>query len=293
VTAAVLAYITAMTAAAPHWTLDDIPWDRFDRSRVTPDLIQVVKTAAMVERNGGDYGRYLANVFHDDPPFREAAARWAKEEEQHGLALGRWAELADPSFDFAASFAKFTEMYRIPVDATVSIRGSRSSELCARCVVETGTSSLYSALRDGVDEPVLKAICSRIAGDEFRHFKLFYTHMERMLVLEGLDRGSLTARLRRLKTAFTRFRETEDDEIASAYHAGNGLTTPYDRDRATAAYTGRVFGFYQERHVRRAGHMFAQAAGFNPEGRTARAVTRLLWWIIERRGRAFRQPVAA
>ena len=44
----------------------------------------------------------------------------------------------------------------------------------ARCVVESGTSSMYSALRDSTDEPVLKAICHRIAGDEFRHFRLFY-----------------------------------------------------------------------------------------------------------------------
>ena len=28
-------------------------------------------------------------------------------------------------------------------------------------------------------EPVLKQICKNIAADEFRHFKLFFTHMER------------------------------------------------------------------------------------------------------------------
>jgi hypothetical protein len=131
-----------------HWTLDDIDWARFDAAKVSPDVIKVIKTAAMVERNGADYGRYLCNVFRDDAQFCAAVGQWAAEEEQHGLALGRWAELADPDFDLNRSFAQFLEMYKIPVDATESVRGSLASELCARCVVETGTSSFYSAIRD-------------------------------------------------------------------------------------------------------------------------------------------------
>ena len=275
-----------MYAISPRWSLDDLPWDRFDRSQVTPDLLVVIKSAAVVERNGAAYGRYLSNVFRGDKAFREASAAWAREEEQHGVALGRWAELADPTFDFDVAFARFTAMYQIPINAAQSVRGSRAAELCARCVVETGTSSLYSALRDGVNEPVLRAICKNIAADEFRHYKLFFTHMERILAHEG--GSSLAVSWMRLKTAFTRFRESEDDEIASAYHAGNGLTSPYDRAAATAAYSGRVFGYLHERHARRAGYMFAQAAGLNPDGWLSRVVTRLVWFVIERRGRAFR-----
>jgi len=55
------------------WTLQDIPWDRFDRSRVDPEILRVVKAAAMVEGNGGDYSTYLCNVFHDDPAFQQIA----------------------------------------------------------------------------------------------------------------------------------------------------------------------------------------------------------------------------
>jgi rubrerythrin len=270
-----------------HWSLDDIDWGRFDPSKVSPDLIAVIKTAAMVERNGADYGLYLNNVFSDDPAFRSVAAEWAKEEEQHGLALGRWAALADPSFDMDASFARFTDMYKIPVDAAASIRGSRTGELCARCVVETGTSSFYSALRDAVDEPVLKQICKNIAADEFRHYQLFYRHMERYL---AFDRRAST--WERVKVAFTRFREADDDEIASAYHAGNAVPGAYDRASANAAYAARAFGFYQKRHVRRAGHMFAQAAGFNPEGAAAKLLSSVLWLVIWFRGRKFRPHLA-
>ncbi len=273
--------------AAKHWSLDDIDWSRFDASAVSPDLIAVIKTAAMVERNGADYGRYLNGVFQDDPDFQEVATEWAKEEEQHGLALGRWAALADPGFDMEASFARFTDMYKIPVGAEASIRGSRTAELCARCVVETGTSSFYSAIRDAVHEPVLKQICRNIAADEFRHYQLFYRHMERYL---ATDREAST--WERLKVAFTRFREADDDEIASAYFAGNTVAGPYDRGSANAAYASRAFGFYQKRHVHRAGHMFAQAAGFNPEGWGATLLAAVLWLVIWFRGRKFR-PVLA
>ena len=61
--------------AVKHWSLDDIEWSRFDATKVSPDLIAVIKTAAMVERNGADYGRYLDGVFCDDPAFRAAANR--------------------------------------------------------------------------------------------------------------------------------------------------------------------------------------------------------------------------
>ena len=85
------------------WTLDDIPWDRFDRSRLDPELVRIVKAASLVEHNGGAYARHLCLVFADDPEFQETARRWGAEEVQHGRALARWAKLADPDFDFAAA----------------------------------------------------------------------------------------------------------------------------------------------------------------------------------------------
>jgi hypothetical protein len=96
----------------------------------------------------------------------------------------------------------------------------------------------------------------------------------------------------RFKVAFTRFREADDDEIASAYHAGNAVAGAYDRAAANAAYASRAFGFYQKRHVRRAGHMFAQAAGFSPDGWAAKLLSTALWLVIWFRGRKFR-PILA
>ena len=46
-----------------QWTLEQIAWDRFDASKVDPEILRNIKAAAMVERNGGDYGIYLGRVF--------------------------------------------------------------------------------------------------------------------------------------------------------------------------------------------------------------------------------------
>ena len=186
-----------------HWQIDDVAWDRFDPALVDPAIVPLVKAAAMVERNGTDYAAYLGGVFFDDPDFREAADAWAIEEVQHGDALGRWAMLADPGWDYAAAFARYRAGYKVDVAATSSIRGSRTGELIARCMVETGTSSYYTALADATAEPVLREICRQIAADEFRHFKLFYDHMRRYLTREQISL------LRRLRIGFYRFRHVQ------------------------------------------------------------------------------------
>jgi hypothetical protein len=266
--------------ADKRWSLDDIPWDRFDPGKLDADLIKVVKAASMVESNGGDYATYLCNVFADDADFQAAAKAWAAEEVQHGAVLGRWAEMADPGFDFAASFQRFTEGYALPLDATASVRGSRAGELVARCIVEVGTSSYYSALGSAAREPVLMNICRRIAADEFRHYKLFYKHLTRYLAIERVSK------LRRIRVALGRIGETGDDELAYAYYAANGAPgEPYERKRWSRAYTARAFSYYRPAHIERGIAMTFKAAGLAPRGALARLTSRGAYWLMQSRRR--------
>jgi hypothetical protein len=258
-----------------HWTLNDIAWDRIECDKVGPDLLAVVKAASLVERNAGDYVTYLCQVFDDDPAFREAAHSWGLEEIQHGEALGRWSERVDPRFDFARSFQEFLNGYRLPLDSEDSVRGSRTGELIARCVVESGTSSFYSALRDATEEPVLRSICHRIAGDEFRHYKMFYTHLQRYLDKEK------PWLVERVMVAIGRYRETEDDELAFAYHCANHLGEPYDRERAGSAYYSRAFPYYRREHMDRAIGMIAKATGIR-RGRLVDLASRVAWTYTQR-----------
>jgi hypothetical protein len=265
-----------------HWRIDEVPWDRFERSKVAPDAIAIVKAAAMVERNGIDYAIYLKNVFHDDPAFRQAADNWSVEEVQHGMALGRWAMLADPDWDFEAAFTRYKNGFKLPLDADTSVRGSRTGELIARCMVETGTSSYYTALAEATEEPVLQFVCRLIAADEFRHFKLFYDHMRRYLARENISF------LRRLRIAAGRITESEDDELAYAFHCGNepeGLA--YEHRRCISAYMGRAMGVYRYRHVERGVGMVLKSVGIRPRGRLSDVMTKLAWRLLQRRRRKF------
>jgi rubrerythrin len=265
-----------------HWRIDEVPWDRFQPSRISPDAIQIVKAAAMVERNGIDYAIYLKNVFHDDPAFRQAADNWAVEEVQHGMALGQWAMLADPGWDFEAAFTRYREGFKLPLDRDTSVRGSRTGELIARCMVETGTSSYYSALADATEEPVLQHVCRLIAADEYRHFKLFYDHMRRYLGRENLSF------FQRLKIAAGRITESEDDELAYAYHCGNEpVGLPYAHDRCIAAYMVRAMGVYRFRHIERSMGMVLKSVGLRPRGRLSDVASRVAWKLLQRRRRRF------
>ena len=264
-----------------HWRVDQVAWDRFDPSKVDPGLVPLVKAAAMVERNGDDYALYLKSVFRDDPDFQLAVENWAVEEVQHGEALGRWATLADPAWNFRAAFERYRDSYKIDTTADASIRGSLTGELIARCMVETGTSSYYNALGDGTDEPVLKEVCRLIAADEYRHFKLFYDHMKRYLARENLSF------MQRFKVAMGRIGESEDDELAYAFHCSNDAPgTPYDHDRCIAGYMGRAMGYYRFRHVERGMGMIFKTIGLEPRGRlsdiAAKGAWRLLQWRRER-----------
>lgn len=258
------------------WTLDDVRWERFDAARVDPDLLALVKAASLVEANAADYVAYLNNVFAGDAAFLAAVTEWGREEEQHGHALGRWAELADPGFDFAAALARFRAGYRIPVDAQASIRGSRAGELVARQVVETGTSSFYSAIRDASAEPVLAEIAGRIAADEFRHYRLFQKHCARYQAQRELPVRE------RLQVAATRFAEATDEELGWAWFAANvqpaapdaAFHIGYARD-----YARRALQLYRREHIDNGVRMLLRAVALRPGGWLFRLLSNGLWGV--------------
>ena len=268
----------------PHWTLDEIEWDLFDASRVETETLKAIKAAAMVEFNATDYVTYLRQVFGSDSEMMPALEQWGREEVQHGRALARWATLADPEFDFEDCFARFRAGYRLPLEAPGSVRGSRAGEMIARCVVESGTSSYYSALRDATSEPVLKQITALIASDEFRHYRLFFEAIGRYQPSEKRPV------LDRIRVAFGRVHETEDDELAYAYYCANVRAdevarTPYERTQFSREYNQRILRFYQPRHVQKGVAMIANAIGLPPQGALARCAGNVLWWIMQARGR--------
>src|SRR5712675_1071148 len=261
------------------WTLDDIPWERFDSTKLDPELVRIVKAASLVEHNGAAYAHHLCRIFADDPGFQETARRWGEEEIQHGRALARWASLADPGFDFEIAFARFQAGFQVDFDSARSRRGSRSGEMVARCIVEIDTSAYYTALREAAAEPVLQEICRHIAADELRHYRLFYKNLDRCLATERIGRFA------RLRVAIGRVAEADDDELAYAYYAANDSARPYDRKRYSRAYARRAFRLYRPHHVERGVAMLLKAVGLTPNGWLGRTASRVAWGAMRYRAR--------
>lgn len=260
-----------------RWSLADVPWDTFDPAKVDPDILRIVKAASMVEINADDYVSYLERVFAQDAELLGAIADWGAEEAQHGNALAAWAKLADPDFDFAAARAAFAAGFHIDTQVDRSIRGSRTGELVARCIVETGTSSFYSALAEAAEEPVLRFICRKIAADELRHYKLFYDGAKQYQKSEGISAWA------RFKVALDRIIESEDDELAYAYYAANGAVGAYERKHWTQEYAARAYAIYKRPHIDRGIAMVLKAIGFNPTGWLHRLLSGAAWAFMQRR----------
>jgi len=243
-----------------NWKFEDINWSLFDPKKVDPTMLRVIKAGSVVEHNGSDYGLYLKNVFQGDELFLKDIEEWSQDEIKHGKVLAEWIKLADPTFDFEERFKAYVDGFPIAVNSTESIRGSRGSELLARCMVEIGTSSVYTVIKDASKEPLLRHICGKIAADEFRHYKLFRTHLKRYQAQEKLSL------YQRLKIALGRIIENEDDELAFAYYTANAETEPYNRERYTQLYGKAVYGCYKKIHIDRATAMFCKAIDINPQG---------------------------
>ena len=264
------------------WRLDDVSWERFDASKVQSWLLTSIKASALVEYNAPDYVTYLQRIFQDAGPETHAAIEtWGQEESQHGRALARWASLADPSFDLEEAFARFRKGYRpthFEAADTVSVRGSRRGEMVSRCVVESGTSTFYTAIQEANDEPVLKEIAGRIAADEFRHYKLFYETLHKQ------DEPKLTF-WKMLRLAAGRITESDDDEIAYAYYcvcvpASQEAAIPYVRERYARMAVVGTMRLYRRRHIDKLVQMVAKAIGAKPHGLLAKAASAAMWRIL-------------
>ena len=277
--------MTVGTVYKAGWTLNDIHWDAFDPSAVDPTLLVAVKAAALVEYNAPDYVTYLKRVFASAGPETHAAIeQWGKEESQHGKALGQWAQLADPSFDLEATFARFRKGYQpdhFKGDDAASVRGSRRGEMIARCVVESGTSSYYSAIRDHSQEPVLQEVAGRIAADEYRHYKLFYD------TLHAQDEPELSF-WKKLMVAIGRINESDDDELAYACYCASvpperEAAEPYRRKKYARLSYRRSLVIYRRRHIDKLTQMVAKAIGAEPHGKLSRWASACLWRVMRMR----------
>lgn len=271
-----------------RWTLETIDWKAFEKDKLDPEILKALKAAALVEYNAPDYVGYLCNVFRDHADVQALIRQWGEEESQHGLALAAYASQADPSFDFDGAVRRFKQIQGIRQDVDQSLRGSKAGEMVARCVVESGTSSFYTAIKEMTPEPCLKQLMGFMAADEFTHYRLFLETFNRFA-------SELPSVWRRLKIAVGRVSEADDDELAGAFYCANypaDSVTPYRRKTFADAYQRRALMVYGRQHVDRLIAMVAKAGGLDPHGTLTTTAQTVGWWYLKREQRRLERSAA-
>ena len=194
------------------WTLESLDFARIDVARVrhNEDLFFLLCSSSFVESGSDLYTHNLIDHFAGDQELQTwLSQHWEHEELQHGRALAAYVQHVWPEFDWDTGFQSFWKEYGAVCTAE-QLEASRGLELAARCVVETGTASLYRALNDITDEPVLKQLTNHIKSDEVRHYKHFYQHYRLYREREGFGRYKVfRAILRRVNEI-----KSEDSDIA-------------------------------------------------------------------------------
>ena len=207
-------------APALPWRLQDIDFSRLERDKVRGDdaLFFLLATSALVEAATHHYASNLIDYYAGDAELATwLRAQWQPEELQHGEALRAYVEAVWPEFSWDRAFGGFYPEYAAACTQE-ELEPSRALEMAARCVVETGTSTLYQTLNTYATEPVLREITARLKSDEVRHYSYFYDAYRRYCAENGRPPRWKVGRalLRRVLEAFS-----DDGDIAFR-HAWNG-----------------------------------------------------------------------
>ncbi len=194
------------------WRIEDIDFTRIDRKRAAAneDLMVLLCASSFIESGSDLYTSNLSVFFNGDPEVSDwLNNEWEHEEMQHGRALKTYINYVWPEFDWDTAFHNFFEEYS-KTCSFEEFEKTRALEMVARCVVETGTATLYRAIGECSDEPVLKEITDNIRSDEVRHYKHFFKYFKKYNKVEGQGRlavlGALMRRVMEIKN--------EDSEIA-------------------------------------------------------------------------------
>lgn len=219
-----------MSNTALPWTLENIDFAsiNLERARADDNLICLICASSFIESGSDLYTHNLVEHYAGDDVVQAwLNDHWEQEELQHGRALATYVRHAWPDFDWDAAFRDFIAEYGA-VCTSENLEPRRGLELAARCVVETGTASVYRAIHGLTDEPVLKQLTHHIRNDEVRHYKHFYQYFREYESRERNGRrrvlGALWRRLMEIRN--------EDGDIALR-HVFAHRHPEYNRSKAS------------------------------------------------------------
>ena len=158
---------------AVRWSLDDIPWDRFDPARLSNEQALTVKMNAITEWAALPATEMFLRDNRHDSDFSAFMSVWFFEEQKHALVLIEYLSRFRP--DLVPSEAELHAV-RFTFDPAPPLE-----TLMLHFCGEIRLNHWYRRAAEWHDEPVIQAIYETLARDEARHGGVYLRYMKRAL----------------------------------------------------------------------------------------------------------------
>ncbi len=179
------------------WRVETLNFDNIDleRAAANEDLMLLLCACSFIESGSDLYTTNLVEFFKGDAEICQwLTEHWEPEESQHGRSLRAYIERVWPDFEWEIAFNRFFKEFS-KICSIEEYEKTRALEMVGRCVIETGTATLYRAIRDACNEPVLKELTDHIRNDEVRHYKYFLRYFNKNQKIERKGRFSILGAL--------------------------------------------------------------------------------------------------
>lgn len=196
----------------------DIDYNVIDTAKVKGNhfLFYLLTIASYIEITSETYANNLSEYYGDNPEALQWLNNtWEQEEVQHGKALKSYVEHVWPDYSWEKGYERFLELY-LPLCEVGSFQSTKASEMIARMIVETGTSTAYRSLEEYANnfgEPVLAELCHRIYKDEVNHYSYFNHFFEYYNKNEKLGRKDI------FKVIASRLKDVSNEDVELAFQS--------------------------------------------------------------------------
>ena len=156
-----------------RWSLDDIPWDRFDATRLSEEQAQTVKMNAITEWAALPATEMFLRDNRHDSDFSAFMSIWFYEEQKHALALMEYLRRFRPEF-----VPTEQELHAVRFDFDPA---PPCETLMLHFCGEIRLNHWYRCASEWHTEPVIKHIYDTISRDEARHGGAYLQYMKKAI----------------------------------------------------------------------------------------------------------------
>jgi hypothetical protein len=163
-----------------RWSLArDIPWDQFERAKLSERQAHGIKMNAILEWSAMPTAEMFLRDNQQDTDFAAFISIWFFEEQKHSLTLLEYLRRFAPDFLPTESELAAVRFSFDPAPALESL----ALHFCG----EVRLNQWYRCARDYHTEPVIRHIYATLATDEARHARAYYAYMLKALAMARAD----------------------------------------------------------------------------------------------------------